>query len=194
MAAVNTWRACRWNSSASPGAWASSPMGSSVFAPFLDLAVGWTVGRSRLNAQVFMGVNNTAPMTTASGIFEMGSPEILFGLYCNPGKARPYTPALIDQSPSDGFWLQRNMCTLRQVGLTETAQGTEQLWGVYGLLDGLSESFAERGPCTAASEVYLCWSVFSPDASFWTFHGGNLFGFVTAAVNGFIRVIHEPNA
>lgn len=168
---------------ASPGGWSSSMLGGQTSVNMQSLVVGDTVVRTRMQGHLVLGMVNTDPATTVSGWYQIGAPEILFGLYLDKTLAFPYIPVPIQDNPDNEHWLQRDAMSLQFSSYTSTGQGSELFQAGYKFDAGLSQSFAQRGPCTANSAIYLVWSIFSPGSSFWTFNGGNLFATHSCAIS-----------
>lgn len=170
------WRIGSFLSGGTGPNWGTSEFGSQDNAIAVTLNVGETVLRTRLETHIVLGMSNSSPSTTVSDLSILGATQIDMGLYCNPAVAVPYGPQAANASVLDGHWLQLNTATLHSTNDWEDASGVLHMHGNYKFDSGTSQSFAQRGPCTAASGVYLAWffdNVFTP---FWAATGPPLAG------------------
>lgn len=134
----------------------------------IGVAPGQGVIRTRMQGFITLGVNNASPATTDTGASVVASTHLLMGLYFNKTAAVPYAPQGVNTNSSDGNWLQHNLLSLSTLTYWTSGGGYEEALATYRFDSGLAESFAQRGPATVNSGVYLVWDFFNPIVAFWT--------------------------
>lgn len=138
-----------------------------LYRAVINLSAGETVIRTRLHGQVLLGMLNTTPSGDSSGSHLAAATIVQFGLYINKTLTAPYSPQLLPATPLDANWLQVNTFNIRTHQLVETAGPSEQFFSVFEPENGLSESFAQRGPCLHANSIYLVWYFANTEHIYW---------------------------
>lgn len=160
--------------------WTGSTLQASSTKQLLNINIGDTIVRTRMQGQVLIGVSSVSNSATGSYTEVLTSTRIMFGLYMN--KASDTLPGGIPAHPYDGNWLQHNQLSCKQVFETGDLGGSTRQMALFGFDGGTSESFAKRGPATTSTHLVMAWSFVNSIQPYWALNTTQDLGIMSAFV------------
>lgn len=165
----------------------SSWNGSTLQANFFHNLMPWNPGetllRTRMAASMVIGNFEVAAGGLTTNLIPMTASRLGWGLYANPTLTATGAPQAMHSNPYDAHWVQHGDMSCKQMYTYVDDDTTHKAVTLWELEDGMSESFAQRGPCEVSGALFLVWDFNNAINQFWAQNNASYQGLIACSVN-----------
>lgn len=164
-------------------AWIGSTLQANFFHNLMSWNPGETLIRTRMAASMTIGNLEVAAGGLTTNLIPLTASRLGWGLYANPQLTATGAPQAMHSNPYDAHWVQHGDMVCRQMLSFDDQDGSHKATTLWVMENGMSQSFAQRGPCTVSGAIFLVWDFFNVINNFWAVNNASYQGLISCSVN-----------